>query len=266
MTTIAPLLARPTALLPRANPTAKLLAVVAVSIAAFVAVDPVTPALLLAGELALLPASGLHAPALLRRAWPALVAALGVAVANAVFGTAHGAVLLRVGPLEVTSGSLAGGLAIALRVLAIALPGVVVLAATDPTDLADSLVQQCRVPARFALGALAAVRLLPLLGQEWRSIALARRARGVDAGGNPLAALRLFAGQAFTLLVGAIRRGTRLATAMDARGFDSGVPRTVARPQTVRRADVALVTGAVLLGALASLISIAVGSWHPLIG
>lgn len=266
MTTIAPLLARPGALLPRANPTAKLLAVLAVSIAAFVAVDPVTPAILLAGELALLPMSGLQVALLLKRAWPALLAAVGVAIANAVFGVAHGAQLLHAGPLHVTTGSLAAGVAIALRVLAIALPGVVVLAVTDPTDLADSLVQQCRVPARFALGTLAAVRLLPLLGQEWRSIALARRARGIDAGRNPVVAVRLFAGQAFTLLVGAIRRGTRLAAAMDARGFDSDAARTVARPQVVRRADVLLVAGAVLLGVLASVVSIALGSWNPLFG
>ena len=56
-------------------------------------------------------------------------------------------------------------------------------------------------------------------------LTLARRARGVDAGRNPVARLRLFASTAFALLVGAIRRGTRLAVAMDARGFDSGVPR-----------------------------------------
>ncbi len=53
-------------------------------------------------------------------------------------------------------------------------------------------------------------------------ITVARRARGVEAGRNPVARLRLFVSTAFTLLVGAIRRGTRLAVAMDARGFDSG--------------------------------------------
>lgn len=48
-------------------------------------------------------------------------------------------------------------------------------------------------------------------------ISMARRARGIDAGRNPLTRLRLFGSTAFTLLVGAIRRGTRLAVAMDAR-------------------------------------------------
>ena len=45
-------------------------------------------------------------------------------------------------------------------------------------DLADALVQRWRVPARFAYGALAALRLLPLLSADWHMIGRARRARG----------------------------------------------------------------------------------------
>jgi len=140
------------------------------------------------------------------------------------------------------------------------------VASTDATDLADSLVQQARVPARFAVGALAAFRLLPLLAEEWRTIALARRARGVDAGRNPVAALRLFAGQVFALLVGAIRRGVRLAAAMDARGFDSGRRRSTARPQVVLPADRLLVAGALAVAAAATAVSVALGTWQPVLG
>ena len=49
----------------------------------------------------------------------------------------------------------------------------------------------------------------------------------------------------FTLLVGAVRRGSRLATAMDARGFDSGIPRTNARGSRLHRRDAVFVVGAV---------------------
>ena len=97
-------------------------------------------------------------------------------------------------------------------------------------------------------------------------ISMARRARGVDPGRNPVAKLRLFASTAFTLLVGAIRRGTRLAVAMDARGFDAGTPRTVARPQRFTGADALLVAGAALLAAGALATSIALGTFRPLIG
>jgi energy-coupling factor transport system permease protein len=148
----------------------------------------------------------------------------------------------------------------------VALPGVVVFASTDPTDLADALIQNVRTPPRFAIGALAAFRLVPLLGQEWRMLTLARRARGVDAGRNPVARARLFASTAFALLVGAIRRGTRLAVAMDARGFDSGLPRTSARRQAFRAADGALVAGAAALAAAILAASIATGAFRPILG
>jgi energy-coupling factor transport system permease protein len=148
-------------------------------------------------------------------------------------------------------------------VVAVALPGVVVLLTVDPTDLADSLVQNARVPARFAYAALAALRLLPLMGAEWQTIKAARRARGIDAGRNPLRHVELFAGTVFTLLVGAVRRGTRLALAMDVRGFDATGPRTLARPQVVRQSDVALVVGAFVLLATAATVSIALGTFQP---
>jgi energy-coupling factor transport system permease protein len=137
-----------------------------------------------------------------------------------------------------------------LRLLALALPGVVVYTTTDPTDLADSLVQHLRASPRFAFGALAAFRLTGGLTAEWRLISLARRARGIDAGANPLRWLRLFAGTAFGLLVGAIRRGTRLALAMDARGFDSRIPRSVARTSHFGFADWLLIGGSLTLAVL----------------
>jgi energy-coupling factor transport system permease protein len=152
---------------------------------------------------------------------------------------------------------------LALRVLAVAVPGIVVFATTDPTDLADALVQNARLPARFAIGTLAAFRLVPLLGQEWQSLTLARRARGVDAGRNPLAAGRLFASLTFGLLVGAIRRGTRLAVAMDARGFASGAPRTFARRARFGAADAALIGASVLLTVGVPALTIALGLFRP---
>ena len=41
------------------------------------------------------------------------------------------------------------------------------------------------VPTRFAVGALAALRLVPLLVTEFESVRLARRTRGVEAGPQP---------------------------------------------------------------------------------
>jgi len=259
-------IARPDAPLARRNPVAKLAAGFALSFALLATLDPVAPAIALTLELAVLPLFGIRYSELLRRAAPILFAALGVVLTLVVFAADRsGTVLFHIGPIVVTSGILATALGLSLRLLAISLPGIMIFASTDPTDLANALVQNTRAPARFAIGALAAFRLMPLLGDEWRMLSLARRARGVDAGHNPFAAITIFASTTFALLVGAIRRGTRLATAMDARGFDSGVPRTIARPQRFGPADWLLIVAAAAVGAIAIGASVILGTFDPLL-
>ncbi|MFE1783828.1 energy-coupling factor transporter transmembrane component T family protein [Streptomyces sp. NPDC059506] len=263
---LAPI-ADPAAPLARRNPAAKLAAAAVLTLALVVTLDPVAPGVALAAELLAAPLFGIRLAALMRRAWPLLVSVSGAVLTLVLFAEDRsGTVLVDLGPFTVTTSVASSALALSLRLFAVALPGVIVLATTDPTDLADALVQNARAPERFAIGTLAALRLVPLLTQEWRTIVLARRARGIDAGRNPVARLRLFASAAFTLLVGAIRRGTRLAAAMEARGFDSGAPRTHARRQVFTRADTALVAGAAALAAAALTASVLTGAFRPVFG
>ncbi|WFE21381.1 energy-coupling factor transporter transmembrane component T [Solwaraspora sp. WMMD937] len=253
--------------LARRNPVAKLAAALVFSVLLLATLDPVAPAVAIAVELAVVPLFGLGYRALLRRTAPLLLSAAGVLVTLTLFAAERtGPVLLAAGPVLVTSGVLVTALGLALRLLAVALPGVLVFATTDPTDLADALVQNVKAPPRFAIGALAAFRLVPMLAAEWQLLAMARRARGIDAGRNPVRQLRLFAATAFGLLVLAIRRGTRLATAMDARGFDAGIPRTSARRQRFGAADAALVVGAAIAASASLAVSVAAGVFRPVIG
>jgi energy-coupling factor transport system permease protein len=171
-------------------------------------------------------------------------------------------VLVTVGPVEVTTGSLLAAVAVGLRVLAITLPGIVAFASTDPTEFADALVQHLRASPRFTFGALAAFRLLPTLGDEWHTLMLARRARGIDAGWSPVRRARLMASAVFALLVGAIRRGVRLATAMESRGFTQRADRTVARPRDLTTADAVFVGACGTLVVAATALSLAWGSWR----
>jgi energy-coupling factor transport system permease protein len=254
------------AVLARRNPVAKLAASLALTFALLATLDPVAPALALAAELALVPLFGVRYTDLARRAGPLLLSAAGIVVSLMIFTAERvGTVVVALGPLVVTTGVLYSALGLCLRLFAVSLPVVIVLATTDPTDLADALVQNVRAPARFAIGALAAFRLMPLLAAQWRMLSLARRARGVDAGRNPAAAARIFASITFSLLVAAIRRGTRLATAMDARGFDSALPRTAARVQRFGLADWALIVGGVAIGVAVVAASVALGTFRPLL-
>lgn len=246
----------------RLNPVAKLAAVLLATLGLLLAGDVVTPGLVLLAELCLVAAAGIGWRTLLRRTWPLLVGLLGLFISTLLFTQeTGGAVVAELGPLEVTTGSLGAAGAVSVRILAIALPGIVVFATTDPTELGDALVQHLHAPPRFTFGALAAFRLLPLLGDEWHLLSLARRARGIDAGRSPIGAVRLFASSVFGLLVAAIRKAVRLATAMEARGFGQRPDRTLARPSPLRRTDWGFLAATVVVLAAANLISAALGTW-----
>lgn len=262
----APIATDLTAVLARRDPVAKLAAAFVPALALLVSVDPVAAGILLVVTVASVPAWGLRWADVARRTWPLGLAVVVLTLGNAVFAEARGgAVLVDVGPLLITSQGLVAGAVAGLRVAAIALPGVLAVLTIDPVDLADSLVQHLRVSPRFAYGFLAALRLAPLLAAEWQTLGRARRARGFDAGRNPLAAVRLFAGKLFALLVGAVRRATHLAVAMDARGFDSAGRRTSARVRRLDGGDRLLVAAAVLVTATAITASVLSGSWNPVL-
>ena len=249
-----------------ANPVTKLLASLIITVALVLTVDVVSAATALVLELAVLPWAGLSRRTLVRVFTPIVVSAVMAGLVTALIGIDGGRTLLAAGPLTISEGSARNGVAIVLRVLAVALPGVALVVGTDPTDLADALAQRLRLPARFVLGALAGLRLIGVLAQEWRSLEMARRARGLGDGGGPVAAARRFVGQAFALLVMAIRRGTRLAMAMEARGFGSPTPRTGARRSTFAARDGWLLAGAVAITAIAVTSAVAAGTWTFVLG
>src|SRR5947207_157253 len=149
--------------------------------------------------------------------------------------------------LALLSGDVASGVAIGLRLVGIALAGIVAVASIDPTDLSDALVEHLHAPRRFTVGALAAFRLMPLFADEWQTIAMARRARGLDN-----ARVTAFFSMTRSLLVAAIRRATRLAVAMDGRGFADTGCRTLARPRAFRAADWTLFIAAIGVALLAT--------------
>ena len=248
-------------LLERANPLSKLAAALALTLAVLISVDWVSSSIVLAGELILLPLLRVSPLTLLKRIWPLVVASLIGAWGTALLAEKTGTVLLAAGPLLFTADSVAAGIAIGLRGLAIALPGVYLLVSTDPTDLADALAQKLRLPHRFVLGALAAMRLVGLLISEWHSLGMARHARGVGADSGALTRARSFLGQGVALLVQAVRRATRLAAAMEARGFGSG-GRTWARTSAFTGLDLWIALYGVVLAGGSLAAAVAAGSFN----
>ncbi|MEE2524220.1 energy-coupling factor transporter transmembrane component T [Pseudarthrobacter sp. J75] len=249
------------ALLTRSNPLAKFAAVILISMVLALSVDWVSASVALVGELAVLPLAGLTLGLLWRRGWPLIIAAVVGGWSTAIIAEDSGAVLVDAGIWTISEGSLELGLGFLLRGLAIALPAVILMSCTDPTDLADALAQKARLPHRFVLGTLAAMRLVGLMAEEWQTIGMARRARGVGSHGSPLQRLRATLGQSFGLLVQALRRATRLAVTMEARGFGTS-ERTWARESTYSRLDLWVVLGGVVIAAAAVSAAVVVGTWN----
>ena len=248
MRLLEPLVPDPSAPLARLHPIAKIVAALVLMFALFVTVDLVTSGIVVAALLVAVRFSGLPPRSLAARVAPLLIGAASLGVFNAL-----------------VSQSAAAGAAIALRIIGVSFAGILAVATIDPTDLADALVEHAHAPRRFVVGALAAFRLFPLFSREWDVLGLARRARGIEADRTYVDRLRSFPGRALGLLVAAIRRATRLALAMDARGFGSRDCRTLARPRALTRQDGALVAGALVLAVAATSLSVALGTWRPLI-
>lgn len=246
----------------RINPVAKMLAAVLIGFTLLLTIDPVSAMVALSLELVLFLWAGLSFREFVRRTGPLWIAAPLAGLTTALYGLDEGGTLWEFGFITVTEGSVSLGGAIALRVLAAGLPAVVLFVTTDPTDLADGLAQVLRLPEKFVIGGLAGMRLVGLFIDDWHSLSLARRARGVADQRR----LRRFLGQAFALLVLALRRGGRLSTAMEAKGFGLEVARTWARPSPFGRREVALIAVGAAVAAVAATAAIVTGSWRWVLG
>ena len=246
------------ALLTRVAPVTRLVVGIAWLGVAVIVAGPAVPfGLAVAALAALVLLSGLPLARVPTRLAPLGLAALGLGLLTVLVDPANGdpvaRVALALGPLRVTDAALSAGLTIALRLAVIALVSLLVFATSDPTHLADSLVQQWRVPYRFAYGTLAALRIVPLLAADWTAIGTVRRLRGIEPRGVR-GRVGAFGNELMVLLVGAIRRAERMALAMDARGFDGDQPRGVFRPIALGRLDAAVLVGglAVVIAAVAA--------------
>ncbi|MDA8437311.1 MAG: energy-coupling factor transporter transmembrane component T [Propionibacterium sp.] len=239
-------------LLARTNPVTRIVLATMISLPLLFTLDWVSASSTLAGELLLTPLCGVGIRLLARRSIPIVIAALLGSVTMLLYGQPGGRTWWHWTLITVSDNSARLATAICLRVLALGIPAILLFSHVDATDMADGLGQVFHLPARFVLGTLAGFRMLTVFVDDWRSIGQARRARGLGDTDR----LRRFATMAFGLLVVAIRRGTRLATAMEARGLGApGITRTWARPSRLGRPDAVAV--AVVAGLMALALALA---------
>jgi len=233
--------------LDRLNPVTRIGLAVLMSIAILISLDWLSATIMTLGQALIYLACGVPAGRLLRRMIPvAIIAPIG-AISMLLYAEPEGRIWWQWGLVTISDGSLSMALAALIRIFALGLGAVILLGEVDQTAMADGLAQIVRLPAKFVLGTLAGMRTIGLFVEDWRMMTLARRARGLGDHGRIRRLFTMF----FALLVFAIRRGTKLATAMEARGFGAFPDRTWARPTSLRRADAAGWLMTLLLCALA---------------
>lgn len=244
---------RPRTALDHLNPAVRVLLAVVLSIPLVLTLDWLSALVALILELTVLALCRVDMVRFARRVAPLLLIAPLGALSMALYGEPGGRTWWHWRPIVVSDNSLWLALALFIRVFSLAIPAMAMLGDVDATRMADGLSQVMRLPSRFVLGSLAGFRMLGLFTNDWRTLGHARRARGLGDIGR----FRRWALMAFSLLVLALRRGAKLATAMEAKGFGGPVERTWARESRVGWPD--------LVGLL---VSLAVGmlafwaAWH----
>lgn len=249
---------RGTAWLDGVNPATRVLLALLLSLPLLATIDPVSGLAAVALQLLCLPLTGLRLGAVLRRLLPVLLLVPVAGLSMLLYAEPGGRVYASFWLATISDDSIALAFAVGVRIIALALPTILLFGRVDPIELAGALAQVWRLPSRFVLGVLAGTRTLGLFLDDWRTMSLARRARGVGDRGI----LRRYASMAFVLLVFAVRRGTRLATAMEARGFGAPIERSWARPSRLSRRDAVAITGATVLVALALAAAVAAGTFR----
>ncbi|MDU0478279.1 energy-coupling factor transporter transmembrane component T [Staphylococcus chromogenes] len=240
------------------NPVTRLVAIALATTPLLLSVDIVSAAVALGLTVLLAPLCGVSWPRLARRSGPLVLATPVAGLSMALYGRPEGAEYFSFLFAHVTDNSLALAAAIMVRILAVGVPVIVLAADIDPTELGDGLAQVARLPHRFVVASVAGVRLLSLFRRDWQSLSRARRSRGVADVGR----VRNFFQMSFALLVLAIRRGSKLATAMEARGFGGPQQRTWARSSTVSWRDAALLAVSLGIGVAAILVAVWAGTFR----
>jgi len=250
--------ARRDAWLDGVNPAVRILLAFVLAIPLLTTIDVVSAGVAVVLMVLCIPLTGIGFGATLRRMAPVLVLMPVAGLSMLLYAEPGGRVYASFWYATISDASIGFAVAVGVRVIALALPTVLLFSRVDPIELAAALAQIVRLPARLVLGVLAGTRTLGLFVDDWRAMRLARRARGV----GDRNAVRRFFSMAFVLLVFAVRRGTRLATAMEARGFGAPVERTWARTSRLSRRDGVALVGALAIVAVAIAVAVAVGSFR----
>lgn len=178
--------------------------------------------------------------------WVLFYPAQGAAWWSLELGLGRASWVVRVGP-----GNVARGVAVALRIGALAMAIFAWLFTTDQSTLVRGLVA-LGLPYEWGLTLAMALRYLPTMALTFRTISEAQQARALDLGaGGPVARARKYAPILVAMIIAALRTADQLSRVLEARALGATRRRTYLRALRYRRADLAWTLG--ILAATAAL-------------
>jgi energy-coupling factor transport system permease protein len=165
----------------------------------------------------------------------------------------------RWGVIHITEESFYRGVHLGFRALIFALLGLTFALTTRPVYLFYSLMQQLKLKPKYAYSFLAAVRLVPIMIEEFQTVHQALKVRGVADERGIRGKLELMKRYAIPLLSQSIRRAQRIAVAMEAKRFTNERKRTFYYEMKLSKYDVLFFLYVLIVTLIAYYLAIA----HP---
>jgi energy-coupling factor transport system permease protein len=145
---------------------------------------------------------------------------------------------------------------LAMRIYLIFLLSLIFVRTTNPRDLAVATVQVLRVPYRIAYSLFVALRVIPLIEDQLKTVQAAQMVRGVGVAPGVRGRIRNSVRYTLPVLVGIMREANVMVLSMESRAFGAYPTRTFVNDMHMTRTGKLISAGLVLL----------VIVWYVLIG
>ncbi|MFS1514330.1 energy-coupling factor transporter transmembrane component T family protein [Chengkuizengella sp. SCS-71B] len=142
------------------------------------------------------------------------------------------------GLVHITEESFFRGIHLGLRALTFASLGITFALTTRPVYLFYSLMQQMKLPPKYAYSFMAGLRLIPIMFEEFQTIRYAMKVRGVQHKRGFRGFYEKLRVYSIPMLSQSIRRAHRVAVAMEAKRFSQVKNRTFYYKITFSKLDI----------------------------
>jgi energy-coupling factor transport system permease protein len=245
-----------TSVLHRSDAVSKIVWLLAITVCAVsLTALSATVALLIIVTITVLSLGRLAPGKIVRRMWPFLLTGVWLFLFFSVISQREATPIITFGPFSASTESLSYGGALGLRIVVLGLASTAFVLTTEPRRMVTDLIHWGHLPYRGGFAIYAALRFIPQLQSEARTIRHAQAVRAVSGRGpfRQLADLRRLT---IPLLAGAIRRVQITAVAMDSRAFGAFTERTVLDVEPRHPAGIAIAIFQVLIAIAAIVLAI----------